>query len=77
MNEQNLSTLHRQYLEPADEVAMEGWNGIEIYQDEDYWEINGDYVPNVPDVMEEWAKENDIVAQFFMDNGTLRKAEEE
>lgn len=76
MNEQNLSTLHRQYLEPADEVALEGWNDIEIYSDEDYWEINGDYVPAVPDVMEEWAKENDIVAQFFMDNGTLRKAED-
>ena len=75
MNEQNLSTLHRQYLEPADEVATEGWNGIEIYSNEEYWEINGDYVPNVPDVMEEWAKENDIVAQYFMDNGTLRKAE--
>ena len=71
MNEQNLSTLHRQYLEPADEVALEGWNGIEIYSNEEYWEIDGEYVPNVPDVMEEWAKENDIVAQFFMDNGTL------
>ena len=77
MNEQNLSTLHRQYLEPADEVAMEGWNGIEIYSNEEYWEIEGEYVPNVPDVMEEYIKAHNVIVNYFKDNGTLRKAGEQ
>ena len=75
-NEKSLSNLHRQYLEPVGEVSIEGWNGIEIYPDEDYWEINGDYVPDAIDVMEEYIKANNVIENYFKDNGTLRRAGE-
>lgn len=76
MNEQNLSNLHRQYLEPVDEVSIEGWNGIEIYPNEDYWEIEGEYVPDVIDVMEEYIKASNAIENYFKDNGILRRARE-
>lgn len=75
MNEQNLSRLHRQYLEPTDEFFCEDWQGGEIYKDEEYlvMEHNGDKVLFEKDNVMEYVEEHYEFLLELLDDVSIRK----
>ena len=58
-NEQALSTAHYSYLQEMEqEPVAETWDGDPIYENEEYFDIDGEYVINEIDALRDYLNEN-------------------
>ena len=77
MNEQNLSRLHEEYLEPPiDRFFCEDWQGAEIFEDEEYIQFDntGDKVLLHKENVLEYLSYHYEFTLELLDNVAIRKA---